>query len=66
MIWPEARTAGTYKDMVREFGATNFTQVEDEARYWLDTFEPQQVEEAMVDAGYGYNFASQTLCDVIG
>ena len=64
--WPEARgTDRTYKDMVRDFGATNFVGVEDEAKYWLQYFEAQQVEEAMQDAGFGYEFSQQVTYDVL-
>lgn len=65
--WPEARTAdGTYKDMVREMSATNFTNVEDEAKYWLDHYDVNEVEAALQDAGYGYSFAKQVLNDILG
>lgn len=64
--WPEARTAnGTYKDMVREMSGTNFANVEDEAKYWLDQYEPAEVESAMQDAGYGYSFAAQVLNSIL-
>lgn len=66
MNWPQAREAGTYKDMVRELSNTNFTDVEDEAKYWLQHYDSETVECAIQDAGYGYSYAARVMGDVLG
>lgn len=62
--WPVAREAGTYKDMVRELGNTNFTDVEDEAKYWLQHYDGMTVQCAIEDAGYGASYAARVIFDV--